>query len=1102
MARVFRGILLVAGILALTAGTANAQAIGSIFGKVTDQSGGVLPGVTVTVAGTGLQQPLSGVTQASGAYQFPSVPIGTYSVTFELTGFKKAVRQNIVIDTGFQAQVDMKLEIGTLTEELTVSAAAPVVDTKKTTTGSTFTSEIFNNIPTARDPWQIIGMTPGVQAGMNVGGSSSGQQVGLSIFGTSANVQWNLEGGSITDLSSNSSPSYFNFESFEQIQVVTGGGDVSVQSSGLSINLVTKSGSNVFKGTALFTFENDAMQSNNVSETLFNSSSSGFLSGNPIQRIGNYSVEYGGPIKRNRLWFWGAGDWQDINAGVLNFFDGTKGQFCQDLITLQKNNQLSGAVTYDQLQDVQNCLQNDKTTIKNLSWKFNYQLNAANKFQYLFQSDNKYRNRRGASATTLVEAVTQQTSDMPKWIGYWGLPLPTHSLTHTLILTDRLVFNNQFTYVHGGFYLDYQDVPPQGDCSQSKYIPFETNPNNYPQVGNPNCLWNVQPLFNRTTGISSRSLGANYETQRHSWEAKTDGTYFLSNVMGGDHSLKFGVGWRRNPILTFTHYSGGARVSLQCWNNQSANCSETPVTPGSTQRVGLVPRAVTVGTDGLPTNNDWWTYNGYIQESYSRGKLRLNGGVRYDWQTSKQLAGCVAAATIDIRHPGTGASVLPAFCQEETDTDPVSGKKLQPFSNWAPRVSATYDLMGNGKTQLHASYSLYFATKITLANQLNNLNFIGLTWGNMQNNGLCSTTNNASCWQDLNLDGFVQTNELSWVQGSQIGGMHNGSGIPSGPGRFNIDTGAITPAQNTVDESAQIGRTREAIVGMQHELIPNLALGVDYVYRNYDRGTTTYPRGLQPGCETSTLYPCVSPGYPVSSIYNVVNYYTDPVTGITAPYYTVAPTVPPVVLTTGLSNITMTQQNYNVYHGVILQANKRFSDKWQMNASITMQSNPGYNVYFTNPTGVEYTDGISSIARYLLKVSGAYAIGWGVMVSGNYNMNDGANRTLSIDGPGTVPLGTVSAAGNAQTIAYNTLNFQPTGTTRFNAVKLLDLGVSKTFALRGGKNRLKVMLDGFNVLNEATITGFSSSNRSSTGFTQPSNIIPPRVLRVGAQFGF
>ncbi len=107
--------------------------------------------------------------------------------------------------------------------------------------------------------------------------------------------------------------------------------------------------------------------------------------------------------------------------------------------------------------------------IKDLQWKFNYQLNSSNKFQYLFQSDNKYRNHRGASATTPPEATTQQTSDAP-----WKLPLPTHSITHTLIAHDKLVFNNLFTYVGGGFFLDYQDVPPQGDCLQSRYLGTDT----------------------------------------------------------------------------------------------------------------------------------------------------------------------------------------------------------------------------------------------------------------------------------------------------------------------------------------------------------------------------------------------------------------------------------------------------------------------------------------------------------------------------------------------------------------------------------------------------------------------------------------------------
>src|SRR6185312_1414774 len=184
-----------------------------------------------------------------------------------LSGFKKISREGIILTTGFNAPVDVKIEIGGKEETVTVISESPLVDTKKTTTGGDFTPDQMLKIPTARDPWQVINMAPGiVLSGPNVGGSASGQQLTVSAFGTSASVQWNLEGGNITDMSSNSSPMYFNFDSFQEIQVVTGGGDVSVQSSGVFINLITKSGSNVVKGGADMTFENHSMTSNNVSE--------------------------------------------------------------------------------------------------------------------------------------------------------------------------------------------------------------------------------------------------------------------------------------------------------------------------------------------------------------------------------------------------------------------------------------------------------------------------------------------------------------------------------------------------------------------------------------------------------------------------------------------------------------------------------------------------------------------------------------------------------------------------------------------------------------------------------------------------------------------
>src|SRR4051812_32263943 len=132
---------------------------GEVFGKVTDGTGAVLPGVTVTLSGPALIQPQTTVTAASGAYRFPRIPIGTYSVAFELTGFKKSVRDGIIIQAGFNAEIDTKLEISTVQETVTVSGESPVVDTRSTQLSASFSRDALETIPTARDPWVILQQT-------------------------------------------------------------------------------------------------------------------------------------------------------------------------------------------------------------------------------------------------------------------------------------------------------------------------------------------------------------------------------------------------------------------------------------------------------------------------------------------------------------------------------------------------------------------------------------------------------------------------------------------------------------------------------------------------------------------------------------------------------------------------------------------------------------------------------------------------------------------------------------------------------------------------------------------------------------------------------
>ena len=258
-----RGILgralLCTGLLAAWAVPAHAQAIGSIFGKVTDASGGVLPGVDGHRDRHRAPAAARSTTTESGTYQFPSVPIGTYTVTFELQlqeGRPEQRRHHDRLQRRHRPEARDRADVGRGHGLGGGAGRRHQEDHHRRDVHRRRPREDPDRARPVADHQHDAG-----RAGrrLNVGGSPSGQQV-ASVARHRANVQWNLEGGSITDLSSNSSPSYFNFDSFDQIQVTNGGGDVSVQSSGLAINLVTKSGSNVFKGSAVGTFENDAMQ--------------------------------------------------------------------------------------------------------------------------------------------------------------------------------------------------------------------------------------------------------------------------------------------------------------------------------------------------------------------------------------------------------------------------------------------------------------------------------------------------------------------------------------------------------------------------------------------------------------------------------------------------------------------------------------------------------------------------------------------------------------------------------------------------------------------------------------------------------------------------
>src|SRR5829696_7991745 len=156
---------LVASALLLVLGVTNAvaqQQTGEIYGRAADTSGAVLPGATVTVAGPALITPRVAVTSEAGTYRVPELPIGSYSVTFELAGFKTTAMQEIRVTIGFRAQVNAAMELSTVQETVTVTGASPIVDTRETGTKTSFDLEQMQNIPSERDPWVMLEKTPGI----------------------------------------------------------------------------------------------------------------------------------------------------------------------------------------------------------------------------------------------------------------------------------------------------------------------------------------------------------------------------------------------------------------------------------------------------------------------------------------------------------------------------------------------------------------------------------------------------------------------------------------------------------------------------------------------------------------------------------------------------------------------------------------------------------------------------------------------------------------------------------------------------------------------------------------------------------------------------
>jgi len=314
-------------LLLCTSATASAQS--AISGLVRDATGAVLPGVTVEASSPVLIEKIRTViTDDQGRYTIVDLRPGTYTITFALAGFNALRREGVDLPGNFTATVNADLRIGALEESVTVTGAAPLVDVQSTQRTHVINREQLDAIPTARNYSGMAALLPGVRmTNTDVGGNQQIEQIYMITHGSRlTDTTLQVDGMQINSLMADGQvQAYFSDAANAEVTYQTSGLGADVSAGGVRINMIPREGGNTFSGSAFIGGSSGDWQSDNVTPEL---RQRGLRAGNRVDLITDFNVGLGGPIKRDKLWFFAS--WRRIatNEFIPNSFfrDGSPGK--------------------------------------------------------------------------------------------------------------------------------------------------------------------------------------------------------------------------------------------------------------------------------------------------------------------------------------------------------------------------------------------------------------------------------------------------------------------------------------------------------------------------------------------------------------------------------------------------------------------------------------------------------------------------------------------------------------------------------------------------------------------------------------------------------
>ena len=1006
--KIFKASLILILALGLTSASfAQGRQTGSISGTVVDTEGNFLPGCTVTLSGPRLIGTKSYVTSDTGRFRFPSVAPGRgYELRVELPGFKTSIKKGLIVSVARATTIKIEMEITTLEEEVTVVAASPVVDIQTSKVSVSYNSDFIASIPMNRDLYGIQNSIPGaISSGHDYRRTSSIQG------GTVRSQLYQLDGVPMNDPATFYPMANINVDVYEEIEFGVGSLPAEVgQADSVVVNIVTKAGGNRFSGNVSAYYTGDSFVNQ-----LHSAEDLKAIGVNDPESFKDYkdgSVSFGGPVIKDRAWFFLNGRrllWAKANPQTFD-------------IRLQNINLREWTFSEAETQHFD---------IEHEEWlgfgKLTFQLSDNIRYMGMYHWNNIYEpvySNRTNNTYTFANTIVWDHEN-------------THTTTHQI---NWVLNQNTFVDVRGSYVYRHFPILLRPEYAENYFV------------------------YDREEAVRWGNSYYGDDYLRKKALASFSVTHFADDLLGASHEIKFG-GEFEHTVYGLDRYKDG-NPYYTYWRDYNDDNKYYYSTSGRRGRLRVRP----FGPRGTVWKYDnTRRFSGFVQDSIVKGKLAVNVGLRVDYgyqyepeQTRPDMIDLYDIGP-EFMNPALNATptiLMHALNDQYHNDDSIQFnqtsafdavttpyKKIVEFTTLSPRIGLVYDLFGDGKTALKASFSRYYepiwSAKYNAANIMSGT---AMNW----------------YWYDDNRNGFMDLPVSDGRYGSPVDPQY----IDDGGDYYRLTSYDVQdPDFQYYPTDLKAPYMHEFILGVDHELVRDFRLGLQFIYKvnkniveDIDINNGYDPNHIDEATGLPTWLPFdfVDPGFDGDwdttednqnmTVYALADY---------APTRAYMGSNPPEAKRT--------------YTAVIMTFDKRMSNRWQLqgsilysafkgNASPEYGATEGESSMFDNPNVMINSYGRVSYDRPLqIKLIGSVMLPLDIVFTGYLQHRSGSAWRRTID-----RVYFPDSIGDISHDTYVGVAAETDGTRRNPPYTMMDIRVEKSFTF-GDFGKLSLYIDAFNL---------------------------------------